>query len=129
MFSSNILLSALWSYAILQVAIGSPIDSCTFNYTKLEICEGGRNYLINYPSTFDGKVDGAAVPKLKIKPTLTFLNLARFNQEEKSITIFVYLLMMWNDTRLHLTLDKYVFMVVQVVEFSSGGYKIVKIFA
>ena len=111
MFSSNILLSALWSYAILQVAIGSSIDSCAFNFTKLEICEGGRNYLINYPSTFDGKVDGAAVPKLKIKPTLTFLNLARFNQEEKSITIFVYLLMMWNDTRLHLTLDEYVFMV------------------
>ena len=128
MFSWNILLSALWSYAILQVAIGSSIDSCAFNHTKLEICEGGKNYLINYPSTFDGKVEGE-VPKLKIKPTLTFLNLARFNHEEKSITIFVYLLMMWNDTRLHLTLDKYVFMVVQVVEFSSGGYKIVKIFA
>ena len=114
------LLSALWSYAILQVAIGSSIDSCAFSYTKLEICEDGKNYLTNYPSTFDGKVEGE-VPKLKIKPTLTFLNLARFNQEEKSITIFVYLLMMWNDTRLHLTLDEYVLMVVRVVEFSIRG--------
>ena len=59
MLSWNSLLTALWSCAILQVAIGSSIDSCAFNNTKLEICEGGRNYLINYPSTFDGKVDGA----------------------------------------------------------------------
>ena len=105
MFSSNSLLSALWSYAILWVVIGSSIDSCAFNNTQLEICEGSKNYLINYLSTFHGKVDGE-VPKLKIKPTLTFLNLASFNHEEKSITVFVYLLMQWNDTRLHLALDK-----------------------
>ena len=107
MLSSNTLLNAVWSYTILRGVIGSSINSCAFNNTKLDICEGSRNYLINYPSTFDGKIEGE-VPRLKIEPTLTFLKLARFNHEEKSITVFVYLLMMWNDTRLHLTLDKYV---------------------
>ena len=80
------------------------IDSCDFKNTKLQICEGSNGSINAYPATFKGKRDG--LEPLKIKPSLNFLNLARFNEQQKSITVFVTLMTEWNDTRLSLFTDK-----------------------
>ena len=80
------------------------IDSCDFKNTKLQICEDSNGSINAYPATFKGTRDG--LEPLEIKPSLNFLNLARFDEQQKSITIFVTLMTEWNDTRLSLITDK-----------------------
>ena len=84
----------LWLYTSLQNVDGVTNDSCNGNFTKttLEICGGPDTYL---PSTYGQKA-------LEVKPILTFLNLADFDPEEKIVTVFVSLMMDWNDTRISL---------------------------
>ena len=89
---------------MLGIVYGDQIDSCDFKNTKLQICEGSNGSISAYPATFKGKRDG--LEPLKIKPSLNFLNLARFNEQQKSITVFVTLMTEWNDTRLSLITDK-----------------------
>ena len=89
---------------MLRIVYGDQIDSCDFKNTKLQTCEGSNDYLKAYPSTFIGKNDKKRA--LEIKTTLTFLNLARFNDQEKSVTVFVSLMTEWNDTRLSLITDR-----------------------
>ena len=89
---------------MLGIVYGDQIDSCDFKNTKLQICEGSNGSINAYPATFKGKQDG--LEPLKIKPSLNFLNLARFNEHQKSITVFVTLMTEWNDTRLSLITDK-----------------------
>ena len=88
------ILFILWLYTSLQNVDGVTNDSCNSNFTKttLEICEGPDTFL---PYTFGQKA-------LEVKPILTFLNLADFDPEEKTVTVFVSLMMDWNDTRLSL---------------------------
>ena len=89
---------------MLGIVYGDKIDSCDFKNTNLQICEGSNGSINAYPDTFKGKRDGFEL--LKIKPSLNFLNLARFNEQQKSITVFVTLMTEWNDTRLSLITDK-----------------------
>ena len=89
------ILFILWLYTSLQNVDGfTPNDSCNRNFTKttLEICAGPDTFL---PYTYGQKA-------LEVKPILTFLNLADFDPEEKIVTVFVSLMMDWNDTRVSL---------------------------
>ena len=93
-------LSALFlSYAALYGVQGEYHESCNYIKTFLEICDGYESYLHGYPSTF-GKTS------LEITSYLEFLSLADFNVQEKSVTMFVSLMMEWNDTRLSLNIIK-----------------------
>jgi hypothetical protein len=93
------------SFGVMQgIVCGDQMDSCDFKNTKLQVCEGSNDYLKAYPATFIGKIDNKRV--LEIKTTLTFLNLARFDEQEKSVTVFVSLMTEWNDTRLSLITDR-----------------------
>ena len=89
---------------MLGIVYGDQIDSCDFKNTKLEICEGSNGSINAFPATFKGKIDG--LEPLKIKTSLNFLNLAHFDEQQKSVTIFATLMTMWNDTRLSLITDK-----------------------
>ena len=77
---------------IIALVNGIPKNNCNVTKTKLQICEGSD---ISYPSTYGQKL-------LKVKPILTFLNFAEFDPEEKTVTVFVSLMLEWNDTRLSL---------------------------
>ena len=96
----------LWSYyVILGMVHGDQIDTCDFKATKLQICDGSKDYLKTFPSTYNGESNGKT--PLEIQPILTFLKLAMFDDQEKSVTVFVSLMMRWNDTRLSLSTDRY----------------------
>ena len=95
-----------WSYyVILGMVHGDQIDTCDFKTTKLQICDGSKDYLKTFPSTYNGESNGKT--PLEIQPILTFLKLAMFDDQEKSVTVFVSLMMRWNDTRLSLSTDRY----------------------
>ena len=92
-----------WICASLQSVDGVVNDNCQFDNcnvtkTKLQICKGSDTYIPNYPSTYNRYLSES----LKLKPTLTFLNLADFDPDEKIVTVFVSLMLEWNDTRLSL---------------------------
>ena len=87
------------SYAALHGVQGEYHESCNYIKTLLEICNGSESYLHAYPSTY-GKTS------LEITSYLEFLSLADFNVQEKSVTMFVSLMMEWNDTRLSLNTIK-----------------------
>ena len=99
---------SIWSYyAILGMVHGDQIDTCDFKTTKLQICDGSKDYLKTFPSTYNGESNSKT--PLEIQPILTFLKLAMFDDQEKSVTVFVSLMMRWNDTRLSLSTDRYGF--------------------
>ena len=99
---------SIWScYVILGMVHGDQIDTCDFKTTKLQICDGSKDYLKTFPSTYNGESNGKT--PLEIQPILTFLKLAMFDDQEKSVTVFVSLMMRWNDTRLSLSTDRYAF--------------------
>ena len=89
------LLSTLLCYAAVHRVQGEYHDSCKYTKTLLQICNGSESYIHAYPSTY-GKTS------LEIKSNLAFLSLADFNAQDKSVTVFVSLMIEWNDTRLSL---------------------------
>ena len=101
LFASFLYLS--WIFASLQNVDGAINDNCQFDNcnvtkTKLQICKGSDTYIPSYPSTYNRYLSKS----LEVKPTLTFLNLADFDPEEKIVTVIVSLMLEWNDTRLSL---------------------------
>ena len=80
----------LFNLFIIALVNGIPNDNCNVTKTKLQICEGSDT---SYPSNYGQKL-------LEVKPILTFLNFAEFDPEEKTVTVFVSLMLEWNDTRL-----------------------------
>ena len=92
-------LFTLLSYATVHRVQGEYHESCNYTKTLLEICNGSESYLHAYPSTY-GK------NSLEITSYLAFLSLADFNAQEKSVTVFISLMMEWNDTRISLNTYK-----------------------
>ena len=99
MYLSIRLLSTLLSYAAVHRLQAEYHDSCKYTKTLLQICNGSESYIHAYPSTY-GKTS------LEIKSNLAFLSLADFNAQEKSVTVFISLMMEWNDTRISLNTYK-----------------------
>ena len=93
------LLSTLLSCATVHRVQGEYHESCKYTKTMLEICNGSESYLHAYPSTYGKK-------SLEITSYLAFLSLADFNAQEKSVTVFISLMMEWNDTRISLNTYK-----------------------
>ena len=93
MFDSILLIS--WIYASLQTVDGVLNDNCNVTKPTLQICEGSDTYIHYYTDEYGEK-------ELEVKPILTFLNLADFDPDEKIITVFISLMLEWNDTRLSL---------------------------
>ena len=90
-------LSVLVSLKIVQGAN----SSCNLTSTFFQICQGSENYIKGFPSTFPEK-------PAEVIPTLTFLNLADINPNEKTVTVFVSLKTEWNDSRVSLSSYEYV---------------------
>ena len=90
-------LSVLVSLEIVQGAN----SSCNLTSTFFQICQGSENYIKGFPSTFPEK-------PAEVIPTLTFLNLADINPNEKTVTVFVSLKTEWNDSRVSLSSYEYV---------------------
>ena len=82
-------------FASLQNVDGVPNDSCNVTKPTIQTCEGSDTYIPYYPDEYGQK-------GLEVKPILTFFNLADFDADEKIITVFVSLMLEWNDTRLSL---------------------------
>ena len=93
------ILFILWIYASLQNVDGVPYDSCNVTKPTVQTCEGFDTYIPYYPDEYGQN-------GLEVKPILTFLNLADFDADEKIITVFVSLMLEWNDTRLSLNTNE-----------------------
>ena len=89
----------LWIFASLQNVDGVPYDSCNVTKPTIQTCEGFDTYIPYYPDEYGQN-------GLEVKPILTFLNLADFDADEKIITVFVSLMLEWNDTRLSLNTNE-----------------------
>ena len=92
-------LFTLLSYAAVNKVYGENPESCNYTKTLFEICNGSDSYLHSYPPTYGKK-------SLEITSNLAFLSLADFNAQEKSVTVFISLMMEWNDTRISLNTYK-----------------------
>ena len=75
------------------------LSSCNHTDITLQICEGSKNYIPSYPSTYPGKA-------LAVHQNLTLLNLADFDPNSKTVTVFVTLTTTWNDSRLSFMISK-----------------------
>ena len=84
----------LFNVSMIAWVNGIPNNNCNVTKTKLQICEGSDT---SYPSTYH-----YGQKSLEVKPILTLLNFAKFDPEEKTATVFVSLMLEWNDTRLSL---------------------------
>ena len=74
------------------------LSSCNQTDIALQICEGSKNYIPNYPSTYP--------EALAVQQNLTLLNLADFDPYSKTVTVFVTLTTRWNDSRLSFMISK-----------------------
>ena len=96
-----LLLSIEVLYVLLSLEnVHGSISSCNLTSTFFQICQGSENYAKGYPSTFPQK-------PAEVTPTLTFLNLADINPNEKTVTVFVSLKTEWNDSRVSLNSYEY----------------------
>jgi len=59
---------------------------------KLSICKNVENYDKSFPGD-----------PIKVRNSVTVLDIVEFNADDNTITLFVQIMVMWNDTRLTLT--------------------------
>ena len=59
---------------------------------KLSICKNVENYDKSFPGD-----------PIKVYNSVTVLDIVEFNADDNTITLFVQIMVMWNDTRLTLT--------------------------
>ena len=79
-------------FLALQKSHGS--STCEDIIANLQICNGAKTSI---------KAVDVERLTLEITPTLTFVNLARFDDQEKTVTLFVTLDTLWNDTSISIT--------------------------
>ncbi len=69
-----------------------PVNSMTCDSGALQVCDGPP---VNTTAYY--KPD-APMP-IKLKPILTFINIANVDEHEKTVTVFLSLALGWNDTK------------------------------
>ena len=62
------------------------------HFDKLSICQNVQTYDKSFPGD-----------PIKVYNSLTVLDVVEFNPDDNTITLFVQIMVMWNDTRLTLT--------------------------
>ena len=74
------------------------VDSMFCDDAELQVCDGTSV-----------TVKASPKPKgqfpIEIKPRLTFNNIANVDEEEKTITVFLSLALLWNDKRVNMSND------------------------
>ena len=81
-------------FSAMQNGCGASLSTCKDIIANLQICNGEKTSI---------KAVDVERLTLEITPTLTFVNLARFDDQEKTVTLFVTLDTLWNDTSISIT--------------------------